>query len=127
MAFDAQEPRGFLSRHRYPLLGVLVVAIGGYGYYKSTRPVPVGVVEARQGPAERVLAITGRTLGADMVPAYLQRLGREKSFSGRQFASLDIRQPKSVRNAEKGEAPGDPKFLEFSLSTAERAVPEPAK
>ena len=24
MAFDAQEPRGFLSRHRYPLLGVLV-------------------------------------------------------------------------------------------------------
>lgn len=61
MAFDAQEPRGFFSRHRYPLLGVLVVAIGGYTYFKSTRPVPVGVVEARQGPAERVLAITGRT------------------------------------------------------------------
>ena len=84
MAFDAQEPRGFLSRHRYPLLGVLVVAIGGYWYYQSTRPVPVGVVEARQGPAERVLAITGRTRPqvtvtiVPKVPGQVIRLAKEE-------------------------------------------------
>ena len=61
MAFDAPEPRGWLSRYRYPLFGVLAVALAAWWYVKSSQPTPVGVTEARQGPAERVLAITGRT------------------------------------------------------------------
>ncbi|MFM8517248.1 MAG: efflux RND transporter periplasmic adaptor subunit, partial [Nevskiaceae bacterium] len=60
MAFDEPE-RSFLSRHRYIVLGVLAVALGALFAYRSSRPTPVGVVEAAAGPAERVLAVSGRT------------------------------------------------------------------
>ena len=60
MAFDEPE-RSFLSRYRYLVLGVLVVALVGLYAYRSSRPTPVGVVEATAGPAERVLAVSGRT------------------------------------------------------------------
>lgn len=60
MAFDEPE-RSFLSRHRYLVLGVLAVALGALFAYRSSRPTPVGVVEAAAGPAERVLAVSGRT------------------------------------------------------------------
>ena len=60
MAFDEPE-RSFLSRYRYLVLGVLVVALVGFYAYRSSRPTPVGVVEATAGAAERVLAVSGRT------------------------------------------------------------------
>lgn len=60
MAFDEEKP-GFLTRFRYPILAVLAVGFAGYYVYRSNQPLPVGVVEAREGPAERVLAVSGRT------------------------------------------------------------------
>jgi RND family efflux transporter MFP subunit len=60
MAFDEPKP-GFLSRYRYPVIAAVVFAFVGYMYYRGSQPTPVGVIEARQGPAERVLAISGRT------------------------------------------------------------------
>ena len=60
MAFDEEKP-GFFSRYRYPILGIVIVAVLGFNLYRSQQPTPVGVVEAREGPAERVLAVSGRT------------------------------------------------------------------
>lgn len=83
MAFDEPQP-GFLSRHRYLVIGVLVVAIAGFLFWRSTRPTPIGVVEARQGPAERVLAISGRTRPqvtvniVSKVPGQIVRLAKDE-------------------------------------------------
>ena len=60
MAFDEPE-RSVFSRYRYLVLGVIVVALGVLFAYRASRPTPVGVVEAAAGPAERVLAVSGRT------------------------------------------------------------------
>jgi RND family efflux transporter MFP subunit len=61
MAFDSDENTGFFARYKLYLLAFAVVAAGVFFWQRSTRPLPVGVVEAKAGPAERVLAITGRT------------------------------------------------------------------
>lgn len=60
MAFD--EPQlGFFTRYRYWILAVGAVAlIGGY-VYRASRPTPVLTTELVSGPAERVLAVSGRT------------------------------------------------------------------
>lgn len=60
MAFDEPKP-GFLARYRYGVIAVLAVGLVGFMVYRNTRPTPVGVVEVKAGPAERVLAISGRT------------------------------------------------------------------
>lgn len=46
---------------RWVLVAVAVAAVGAFGYYRSSRPTEVAVVQAKGGTAERVLAITGRT------------------------------------------------------------------
>jgi HlyD family secretion protein len=60
MAFD--EPQlGFLTRYRYWLLAIgAVLLVGGY-VYRSSRPEPVLTTQVVSGPAERVLAVSGRT------------------------------------------------------------------
>lgn len=60
MAFDEEKP-SFLRRYRYPIIGVIAVAAIGFYLYRGNQPLPVGVVEVREGPAERVLAVSGRT------------------------------------------------------------------
>src|SRR5262249_12611543 len=44
--------------------------------------------------------IRGRTLSADLVPGYIQRLNREKVLAGRSFARLEMGQPRP--EPEKG-------------------------
>ena len=61
MAFDSIEKPGLWARYRVYFIAVALVAAGGWFWQRSTRPLPVAVVEAKAGPAERVLAITGRT------------------------------------------------------------------
>ncbi len=61
MAFDTDEQNGFWARYRWWITAVAAMVIAGLWWQRSTQPLPVGVVEAREGPAERVLAITGRT------------------------------------------------------------------
>ena len=83
MAFDEPKP-GLLSRYRYPLLGVLAFGVAGFMYYRSNQPTPVGVVAAMQGPAERVLAISGRTRPqvtvniVSKVPGQILRLAKQE-------------------------------------------------
>lgn len=60
MAFDEPRP-GFFTRYRYWILALgAAVLIGGY-FYRSTRPAPVLTTQLVSGPAERVLAVSGRT------------------------------------------------------------------
>lgn len=83
MAFDEPKP-GFLSRYRYVLLAVIVLSLAGWMFYRSSQPTPVGVIEAQQGPAERVLAISGRTRPQVTVtivpkaPGQILRLAKEE-------------------------------------------------
>ncbi len=60
MAFDEPRP-GFLTRYRYWLLAIGAVAIVGGYVYRSSRPAPVLTTQVLSGPAERVLAVSGRT------------------------------------------------------------------
>lgn len=71
------------------------------------------------------LTLSGRTLSADLVPAYLQRLNQEKPLQGRQFATMRIGQSAAARapaaaspGAKNAQAPAAlPPYLEFTIST----------
>jgi Tfp pilus assembly protein PilN len=71
------------------------------------------------------LALQGRTLSAEHVATYLQRLNKEKALQGRQFASMRISQPPPEPKVQKT-APGQtgakeqmtmPRYLDFTIST----------
>ncbi len=64
------------------------------------------------------IELKGGALRPDLVPAYVQRLGREDLLAGRSFARLEMGRPKPPAEADKG-APQAPAFLEFSLATRE--------
>jgi hypothetical protein len=68
------------------------------------------------------VVIEGRTLRADLVPDYLQRLNRERILQGSTFAEMQMRQPAPVVGEKK---PAEPAYLEFKLATA--AEPDPKK
>lgn len=93
MAFDQPQP-GFLARHRYAVIALLALVIAGWMFYRSTRPVPVGVVEALQGPAERVLAVSGRTRPqvtvniVSKVPGQILRLAKDEGETVRAGETL---------------------------------------
>jgi RND family efflux transporter MFP subunit len=104
MAFDEEKP-GFLTRFRYPLLAVLVVGFAGYYFYRSSQPLPVGVVEAREGPAERVLAVSGRTRPqvtvtvAPKIPGQILRLTKAEGDSvvaGALLVELEASAPRAA-------------------------------
>jgi len=61
MAFDTDANTGFFARYKLYFVAAAVLAAGGFYWQRSNQPMPVGVVQAKAGPAERVLAITGRT------------------------------------------------------------------
>ena len=71
------------------------------------------------GAGHRVV-IEGRTLRADLVPDYLQKLNREQIIQGSTFAEMQMRQP-ARDNGDKKTA--EPAYLEFRLATA----PEPER
>lgn len=110
MAFETPDDRGFLSRHRYWFLGTLALGVVAFIAWRETRPLPVGVVEAKQGPAERVLAITGRTrpqVTVTILPkaaGQILRLTREEGQTVREgdlLVQLDAEAPRAaVEEAE---------------------------
>jgi hypothetical protein len=71
------------------------------------------------------LEIRGRVLSPDLVPSYIQRLNREQVLAGRSFARLEMSRPKPepVPPAKDNKAPvagpALPRYLDFSLATAE--------
>jgi len=64
------------------------------------------------------IVIQGRTLDADLVPAYLQKLRRETTLRGHGFGSLSVFRPAPPAGADS--AP--PGYLEFRMATSERDV-----
>src|SRR4029077_11520122 len=75
------------------------------------------------------IEIRGRTLKADLVPSYIQHLNREKVLAGRSFARLEMSQPRpepekaAEKDRDARSGPRVPRYLEFSLATAEPAAP----
>lgn len=64
------------------------------------------------------VVIEGRTIRADLVPDYLQRLNRERVLQGSTFAEMQMQQP--VRDpADKKSV--EPAYLEFKIATAAEA------
>lgn len=65
------------------------------------------------------LTITGRTLSADLVPTYLQRLKEEAPMQGRQFSSVAINRGGSKPGDGKEPEPRAalPPFLEFTIAS----------
>lgn len=73
------------------------------------------------------VAIEGRVLRPELVPAYIQRLNAEPVLKGREFSAFELRRPAPAATpaatAEAAQAKAEaPRFLEFVLSTREPAV-----
>lgn len=71
------------------------------------------------------IEIRGRALSPDLLPSYIQRLNREQVLAGRSFARLEMSRPKpepvSAKDKAAAKPPALPRFLEFSLATADAA------
>jgi hypothetical protein len=72
------------------------------------------------------IALRGRLLRAELLPAYIRALDGEPLLKGRTFASLEIRQAEAERDdkevAEVAAAPRAPGYLEFTLTSREAAA-----
>ena len=63
------------------------------------------------------MRISGRALKPELVPTYIRRLGAEPAMRGRQFSTLEMRQPPSTETPE-GKPSVTPAYIEFSLQSA---------
>lgn len=64
------------------------------------------------------LGVRGRALDAELVPAYIRRLGSETIMRGKTFASLEIDRPDAQVMSAGGAQAAMPAFLEFSLQSS---------
>lgn len=105
MAFDTVDDTGFWARYKLYVLAAAVVAAGLLYWQRSYRPLPVAVVQAKAGPAERVLAITGRTrpqVTVTIVPkvvGQIVRLTKEEGQTvraGELLVQLDAEAPRAA-------------------------------
>jgi len=62
------------------------------------------------------ISLSGAALAPDLLPAYIQRLGKESIMRGKTFSTLQMRQPKAGASlgvdASRGAAP---RYVEFTL------------
>ncbi len=70
------------------------------------------------------VAIQGRVIRPELVPAYIQKLNHEPALQGRAFSTLELRRPAPAVNAvpvREGEKPvvEAPRYLEFALASGE--------
>jgi hypothetical protein len=78
--------------------------------------------------------IRGRTLDAELVPAYLRRLNEEQTLQGQHFDTMTISTPADAAAPAGAPAAGTAvpkaalalKFLEFSVGAAKAAMPQVA-
>ncbi len=78
------------------------------------------------------VAINGRVIRPDLVPAYIRKLNDEPALQGRAFSSLELRRPAppaSAAPAKDGEKPAveTPRYLEFVLASGDTPAPAEAK
>ena len=80
--------------------------------------------------------IRGRVLSPELVPSYIHRLKKEKVLAGRSFARLEMvlpkAEPEKAKDPDKGKEAKkavvrSPRYLEFSLATAEAPRTEKAR
>ncbi|MDO9189790.1 MAG: fimbrial assembly protein [Sulfurimicrobium sp.] len=64
--------------------------------------------------AGKEMLLGGRTLRPELVPAYVQRLNREEATKGRDFAALEMQQPKA-EPATPDKPARVPNYIEFRL------------
>lgn len=69
--------------------------------------------------ASNQMSIDGRSLKAEDVPVYIQRLSREALMRGRTFAALEISSPKITPSSAAATPTKLPSFVEFSLRSGE--------
>ena len=65
------------------------------------------------------MSLSGAVLSPQLVPAYIQRLGKEKVMRGKTFSTLQMQQPK--KDGERL----IPRYVEFNLHSA--AIAEETK
>lgn len=63
------------------------------------------------------VAIQGRVMAPDLVPAYIQRLNREPVLQGREFETLEMRRPQALPARDADSKPEVPPYIEFVLMT----------
>jgi hypothetical protein len=66
------------------------------------------------------VALRGRALNPDLIPAYVGRLNKEGALQGRSFRALDIARPLEPA-ASASAPPRNAPFVEFSLVSAQGA------
>ena len=66
------------------------------------------------------IALLGRTLRPDLVPAYISRLTREPVMRGKSFSALEMRQPQveAAGTEAAGAPPAAAGYIEFRLQSA---------
>jgi len=67
------------------------------------------------------VAIQGRVMAPDLVPAYIQKLKKEPVLQGREFSALEMRRPEAAPARDATAQPEAPRYLEFVLATANAA------
>ncbi|HXU92164.1 MAG TPA: fimbrial assembly protein [Gallionella sp.] len=63
------------------------------------------------------IRLTGRTLSPELLPVYIQRLGKESIMRGKTFAALQMQQPKAEGRANAVPVP-TPHYVEFVLNSS---------
>lgn len=58
------------------------------------------------------ISLSGAVVNPELLPAYIQRLGRENIMQGKTFSTLQMQQPKAETDREKKAAP---RYVEFTL------------
>ncbi len=64
------------------------------------------------------IALQGRTLRPELVPAYIGRLTREPVMRGKSFSALDMQQPQPEAGAAANAPPASAGYIEFRLQSA---------
>jgi RND family efflux transporter MFP subunit len=119
---DPTESPSPLRRARPYLLAAGVLAIAGYYAYSSTRPQPVAIAEIKTAPAERVLAISGRTRPQVTVTVLPKTAGQLLSLTRREGERVKAGELLGRLDAAASRAGLDE--VDASLAAARRTVEE---
>jgi len=67
------------------------------------------------------VALQGRVMAPDLLPAYIQKLNKEPVLQGREFSALEMRRPQTAPAKDAGGEAETPRYIEFMLATVNAA------
>jgi len=92
----------------------------------SNRAMPgVWLTRVALGDGGNDIAIDGRALQANLVPAYIRSLKGEPAFAGKSFGSLVLRAPApeaAGKPADAAARAAPPRYIEFSMNSSEAST-----